>query len=199
MNGDETRLSGPISTTIAGLFRWNWWVIALRGLAAILFGIAAFVWPHITLLTLIYLFGFYALVNGILSLAMAVHAPKGCPRFGSLILTGLCSLAAGIIAFIHPGFTAWALVVLIAAWAVINGISEIVTAVRLRKVITHEWLLILAGIASVAFGVIFFLRPVAGVLVMLWWIASFAVIFGILLIAFSFRVRAWDRHVSAAV
>lgn len=197
MNGDETgRLSDPISRAVEGLFTDNWWVIALRGLLAILFGIAAFVWPHITLLTLIYLFGFYALLNGILSFVMAVHAPRGCPRFGSLILTGICSLAAGIIAFIVPGITAWALIVLISAWAIINGITEIVSAVRLRKVINNEWWLILAGFVSVAFGVIFFLRPVAGALVLLWWIGTFAIIFGILLIAFSFRVKRWDRHVT---
>src|SRR5690348_3827429 len=120
-----------------------WWMLALRGLIAILFGILAFILPGMTMVTLVFLFGFYALLNGVLALAHAFSAPKGHPRFGALIFSGIVSIAAGVLAFIWPGITALSLVLLIAAWAVINGIFEIATAIRLRRVIPHEWLLAL--------------------------------------------------------
>jgi len=177
--------------TVAHLLTRNWWILALRGLAAVLFGILAFFWPGITLLSLIYLFGAYALVNGILAFVVASRSPKGYPRFGSLIFEGILSIAAGVIAFFVPGITALALLVLIACWAIVTGIFEIVAAVRLRKVITNEWLLVLAGVASVGFGVLLLIWPGAGALAMTLWIGAFAFVFGILLIALAFRMRHW--------
>jgi len=179
------------SGTVAHLLTRNWWILALRGLAAVLFGILAFFWPGITLLSLIYLFGAYALVNGILAFVVASRSPKGYPRFGSLIFEGILSIAAGVIAFFVPGITALALLVLIAAWAIITGIFEIVAAVRLRKVIANEWLLVLAGLASIGFGVLLLIWPGAGALAMTLWIGAFAFVFGILLIALAFRMRHW--------
>jgi uncharacterized membrane protein HdeD (DUF308 family) len=166
-----------------------WWILALRGLVAIIFGILAFVLPKMTLLTLVYLFGIYALMNGILALIHAFSAPKGYPRFGAMIFSGMISIAAGVIAFIWPGITALSLVLLIAAWAIIGGISEIATAIRLRHFIRHEWLMALAGAVSVLLGVAILLRPAAGALALLWWIGGFAIAFGILLVALAFRVR----------
>ena len=177
--------------TVAHLLTRNWWILGLRGLAAVLFGILAFFWPGITLLSLIYLFGAYALVNGILAFVVASRSPKGYPRFGSLIFEGILSIAAGVIAFFVPGITALALLVLIAAWAIITGIFEIVAAVRLRKVIANEWLLVLAGLASIGFGVLLLIWPGAGALAMTLWIGAFAFVFGILLIALAFRMRHW--------
>src|SRR3954452_18650862 len=127
----------------------NWWLMALRGFVAILFGVLAFVWPGMTLLTLVFLYGAYALVNGILAFMVAFKAPKGYPRFGSLVFQGVFSIAVGVIAFVMPGITALALVLLIAFWAIVTGIFEIMAAVRLRKVIANEWFLILAGVVSV--------------------------------------------------
>src|SRR6267378_838454 len=129
---------------VANALAHKWWMLALRGLIAIIFGVLAFVLPGMTLLTLVYLFGVYALVNGILALAHALSAPKGYPRFDALIVTGIVSIAAGVLAFIWPGITALSMVLLIAAWAIVNGIVEIALAVRLRRVIPHEWLLMLA-------------------------------------------------------
>ncbi|HEX2971915.1 MAG TPA: HdeD family acid-resistance protein [Tepidisphaeraceae bacterium] len=168
-------------------------MLALRGLAAVLFGILAFAWPGLTLLTLIYLFGIYALVNGVLALIHAFGAPKGYPRFGSLIFNGVISIAAGVLAFVWPGITALTLVLLIAAWAIVNGFSEIATAIRLRRVITGEWLLVLAGVVSIVLGLIMLIRPAVGALALVWWIAAFAIIFGVLLIAEAFQVRSWGR------
>jgi len=180
-----------ISGTLGDLLARNWWLMALRGVAAIIFGVLAFVWPGITLLTLIYLYGAYALVNGVLAFTLAFRAPKGYPRLGSLIFQGLFSILAGVIAFLLPGITALALLILIAFWAIVSGILEIALAVRLRKVISNEWLLILAGALSVLFGVLLLLQPGAGALALLWWIGAFAILLGVLLVALSFRMRNW--------
>jgi uncharacterized membrane protein HdeD (DUF308 family) len=187
-----------MSKTTVTLLTRNWWVYALRGLAAVLFGVLAFIWPGITLLTLVFLFGWYAVANGVLSFILAVKAPNGYPRFSGLVLPGLFSLAVGVIAFIIPGITALALLLLIATWAIVNGVMEIVAAIRLRKEITNEWMLILAGAASVIFGVLFLMWPGAGALAMLWWIGSFAIVFGILFIGLAFRLKKWKHLVAPA-
>lgn len=175
--------------TVADLLARNWWLLALRGLAGVLFGILAFIWPGITLVALVFLFGAFALVNGILSLILAWNAPKGFPRFGSLILGGILGIAAGIITFFLPGITALGLLIMIAAWAIATGILEIVAAINLRKVITNEWLWVLAGILSVIFGVLLLLQPAAGALVLVWWIGAYALVFGIVLMILAFRLR----------
>ena len=175
--------------TVADLLTHNWWLLALRGLCAVLFGILAFVWPGITLLGLVFMFGAYALVNGILSFVVAARSPKGYPKFGSLIFEGILSVLAGVIAFVVPGITALALLALVAAWAIVTGIMEIVVAVRLRKVLRNEWMLILAGLASLAFGGLLLARPVPGMIALIWWIGGFALVFGVLLIALALRLR----------
>lgn len=195
MNGtDDIKMDGTV--TMVDTFRLNWWLLALRGLVAVLFGVLAFVWPGATLITLVWLFGAFALVNGLLSLILAAKAPKGYPRIGSLILGGLLGILAGLLTFVMPGITALGLLMLIAAWAIVTGIMEVVAAIRLRKIIANEWLLILAGIASVAFGVILFLQPAAGAVALIWWIGAWALIFGILLIVLAFRMRNWKGFVT---
>ncbi len=169
----------------------DWWVLGLRGLAALLFGMVALIWPGMTLLSLVYLFGAYALVNGALALTSAFGGARRHVRSGNLIFHGLVSIAAGVIAFVMPGVTALAALMLIAAWAIVSGIMEIVAAVRLRKVIRHEWLLAFAGICSVALGVLLLLQPGVGVLALIWWLGSFAILFGVLLLALAFRIRSW--------
>src|ERR1043165_5474058 len=178
---------------VADLLTRNWWIMALRGLAAVLFGVLAFAWPGITLLTLVYLFSAYALVNGVLALVVSFNTPKGHHRSGSLMLEGLISIAAGVIAFLVPGITALAMVLVIAWWAIVTGVLEIVAAVRLRKVITNEWLLILSGIASLFIGFIILVKPGAGALALIWWIGAFALVFGVLLISLAFRMRNLGR------
>ena len=183
--------------TVAHLLTRNWWLLALRGFVAVLFGVLAFVWPGLTLLTLVYLFGWYALISGILSFFLAAKAPKGYSRIASLIWGGLLSILAGLLTFFMPGITALGLLILIAAWAIVNGIMEIVAAIKLRKVITNEWLLVLAGIASIVFGVLLFLLPGPGALVLVWWIGSFALVFGILLMILAFKMRSLKGFTSA--
>jgi uncharacterized membrane protein HdeD (DUF308 family) len=162
-----------------------WWAVALRGLLAVLFGLAAFFWPGITLVTLVFLFGAYALVDGVFALVSAFRADDRWP----LLFEGVVGIAAGVVAFVWPGITALALLYLIAAWAIITGILEIVAAVRLRKVIENEWLLALGGVASIILGVILVVAPGAGALGLVWAIGAYAILFGIALIALGFRLR----------
>jgi uncharacterized membrane protein HdeD (DUF308 family) len=168
----------------------RWWTVLLRGLAAIAFGVLAFVWPGVTLWALVLLYGAYALLDGVFSLAAAFtgHA-KPLPTWW-LILVGLISLAAGVVAIAWPGITALALALLIGAWAVAHGIFEIIGAIQLRKEIDNEWLLILAGLFSVIFGLLMLLAPGAGALGLIWAIAAYAVVFGIILVGLSLWLQA---------
>ena len=187
---NETLKTGD-AATVVHTFRLNWWLLALRGLVAVLFGVLAFMWPGATLITLVWLFGAFALVNGVLSLVLAAKTPKGYPKVGSLILGGLIGILAGLLAFVMPGITALGLLILIAAWAIATGVMELVAAVRLRKIINNEWLLVLAGIASVVFGILLLFQPAAGALVLIWWIGAWALLSGILLMILAFRMRNW--------
>jgi uncharacterized membrane protein HdeD (DUF308 family) len=174
----------------------NWWMLALRGVAAIVFGILAFLWPGITLLSLVFLFGAYALANGVLSLIAAFKAPKGTGNKGSLIFLGLLSIIAGLLTFCIPGITALGLVLLIAAWALVNGVTEIVAAIKLRKVITGEWLLILAGLLSIVFGILLLLQPGAGALALIFWIGAWAIVMGVLLMILAFKIKGLHGYIA---
>jgi uncharacterized membrane protein HdeD (DUF308 family) len=170
----------------------NWWAIALRGVAAIIFGVLAFVLPGITLAALIVLFGAYAIVDGIFNLVAAARGEadqRGEPRWW-LVLEGIVSIAAGLVAFVWPGLTALTLVYLIGAWAIVTGVLEIVAAVRLRQRIANEWWLVLSGALSIVFGVLVMLAPGAGALAMVFWIGAYAIIFGALLVGLAFRLRS---------
>jgi uncharacterized membrane protein HdeD (DUF308 family) len=167
----------------------NWWALALRGLVALFFGIAAFVWPGITLRVLVLLFGAYALVDGIFAVAAAVTAtPKGIPWW-ALLIEGLAGIAVGVLTFAWPGITALVLLYLIAAWAVVTGVFEIVAAVRLRKEIRGEWTLALAGVLSIILGVLLAARPSAGLVALAWTIGAYAIATGVILLMLSFRLR----------
>jgi uncharacterized membrane protein HdeD (DUF308 family) len=167
----------------------NWWAIALRGLFAVLFGVAAFIWPGLTLTVLVILWGAYALVDGVFALVAAFRAAQMKMTWWPLVLNGLLGIAAGVVAFAWPGITALALLYLIAAWAILTGIVEIIAAVRLRHVISGEWLMGLAGLLSILVGVILIVAPGAGALAVVWTIGAYALIFGIVLIALGFRLR----------
>jgi uncharacterized membrane protein HdeD (DUF308 family) len=183
--------------TVAEFLARSWWLMAIRGLIAVLFGVVAFIAPAVTILTLVYLFGAFAMANGIMSLVVAYKAPKGS-RLGGLIFGGIIGLIAGAIAFLMPGITALSLVILVGAWAIATGVMEIVAAVKLRKVITNEWLLVLAGVASIAFGTIVFFVPTAGALALTWWIGAYAIFFGVLLIMLSFKMKHWKDDFTSA-
>jgi uncharacterized membrane protein HdeD (DUF308 family) len=167
----------------------KWWTLALRGLAAVLFGVAAFVVPQITLLFLVAMFGAYALVDGVFALVAAFSRDLDRRQWWALIAEGVAGVGIAVIAFAWPGVTAVTLVYLIAAWAVLTGVLEIIVAVRLRKEIEGEWLMALGGVLSIAFGALLAVHPVAGALSVVWLIGAYAVFFGALLIALGFRLR----------
>ena len=166
-----------------------WWLVALRGVAAVVFGVLAFIWPGVTILALVILWGAYALADGILALISAFHVRERGKPMWALLLIGVLGVAAGIVTFLWPGITALALLMLIAAWAFVMGIFQIIAAIRLRKEIEHEWLLGLSGVLSVIFGVLMVLSPGAGALAVLWVIASYSIVFGALLIFLGFRLK----------
>lgn len=177
----------------AALLARNWWLVALRGVAAIVFGILTFIMPGISLLTLIFLFGVYAIVEGALNVVAAVRGRRQEERWWALLLEGLVSIAAGVVAFVLPGLTAIVLVYVIAAWAIVTGVLEVVAAVRLRHQITGEIWLALGGVASLVFGVLMMIFPGAGALALVLWIGAYAVVFGVLLVALAFRLRRWHE------
>lgn len=170
----------------------NWWILALRGLAAVVFGLLAFIWPAVTVTILVLFFGAYALWDGVFALIGAFRTQSD--RRWPLIVEGLVGIAAGLFAFFWPGPAALALLYVIGAWAVITGVFEIIAAIRLRKEIEGELLLMISGVLSVLFGVALFIWPAAGVLAVIWMIASYAILFGILLIVLGFRLRARDEQ-----
>jgi uncharacterized membrane protein HdeD (DUF308 family) len=168
----------------------NWWLVLLRGIAGIIFGVLAFAWPGITLLTLIIFYGAYALIDGIFAIGAAFRGDAPQSRWW-LILIGILGIAAGLLTFLWPGLTAFVLAIFIGVWSLIHGIFEIVGAIRIRKEIDNEWWLILSGALSVLFGLVMLYMPGAGALALIWVIGSYAIIFGALLVAFSFRLK---RH-----
>jgi len=166
-----------------------WWLVLLRGIAGIVFGVLAFAWPGLTLLTLVLFYGAYALVDGILALVAAfTGGTKPVPTWW-LIVVGLFGIAAGLVTFLWPGITALVLIVFIGAWAIAHGIFEIVGAIKLRKEIDNEWWLILAGVLSVIFGIVVLVAPGAGALGLVWAIGAYSFVFGILLVGLSLRLR----------
>jgi uncharacterized membrane protein HdeD (DUF308 family) len=177
-----------VETDVAALAR-NWWVFLLRGIVAILFGVLTALMPSITLTLLVLLFGAYAIVEGGFNVIAAIRRRKGERLWWLLLLEGLVSIAAGVVAFIMPGLTALMLVLVIGAWAIITGVLEIVAAILLRKQIRGEWWLALSGALSLIFGVLVLMWPGAGALALVLWIAAYAIAFGVLLVALAFRLR----------
>src|SRR3989475_12557881 len=166
----------------------NWWALALRGVFAILLGVAAFVLPGVTLAVLITLFGAYAVVDGVLAIIAGVRAAERHERWWSPVLKGLAGIAAGVLTFVWPALTALALLYLIGGWAIVTGVLEIVAAVHLHR--AHgEWLLVLNGVLSVLFGLLVTIWPGAGLLTLLWILGAYTIFFGILLVALAVRLR----------
>jgi uncharacterized membrane protein HdeD (DUF308 family) len=169
----------------------NWWLVVLRGVLAILFGILAFVWPQITWLTLILMFGVYAIVDGIIAIVSGFSRTRESSRWWVFLVEGLIGIGAGIVALVWPGVTSLVLIYMIASWAVITGILEIAAAIRLRNEISNEWVLGVGGLVSIGLGILLFFQPAAGGLAIIWTIAAYALIFGVLLVILGFRLRNW--------
>ena len=166
----------------------NWWMLLLRGIVAIIFGVLALVWPGLTLLTLIQLYGAFALVDGVLAIIAAIAGGAPAPRWW-LAIVGLLGIATGLLMFTMPGLTALVLLYFIAGWAIATGVFQIIGAINLRKEIDNEWYLILGGVVSVLFGVGVMMAPGAGALALLWVIGIYAVFMGVMFVALSFRLK----------
>ena len=172
----------------------KWWTFVLRGILSILFGVITVIMPGIALLSLILVFAFYAIADGVFGFISAFRREPGQPLWWAMLLQGTFSLIAGLLALFLPGLTAIALLYLIAGWAIASGVMQIVAAIRLRKQITGEWALVLMGGLSIAFGVLAAIFPGAGALAVLLWIGAYMFVFGILLISLGFRLRKWIRQ-----
>lgn len=177
-----------MNTSLVQLLSKNWWLLLLRGLFAILFGVTAFAWPGLTLALLIMIWGAYAGIDGVFSIIAAIKGGSPMPRWW-LIVAGLLGIGAAVVCFVNPGITAMVLIMIIAWWSIIRGIFEIIGAIQLRKEIDGEWWLVLSGVFSVLFGAFLLARPGAGALALVWLIATFAIVFGILLVALSLRLK----------
>jgi uncharacterized membrane protein HdeD (DUF308 family) len=184
--------------SLAAILQRTWWMLLLRGLIAIGFGVFAWLQPGISLATLVLLFGAFSLADGILGVWSAFAERKTHEDWWVLLLAGLVGIGIGVVTFFAPGITALALVFYIAIWAITTGTLEIVAAIRLRKDIKGEWLLALTGIVSVVFGTLLVLQPGAGALTLLWLIATYAVVFGILLLILAFEARSFAHKVTRA-
>lgn len=179
-----------LTTKLAASFADNWSTLLARGIAAIIFGLLTWVWPGVTLTAMVLLFGFYTLADGLIGFWLAIKGRKENEDWWILLLWAFCSIAVGILTFMAPGVTEVVLLLYFAAWAIVTGVLEIISAIRLRKEIEGEWMFILAGLASVIFGVIMLAQPAAGALALLWMIGGYAVFFGCMLVMLAFKVRS---------
>lgn len=169
----------------------NWWLLLLRGMIAVLFGVVAFAWPGLTLLTLVLFWGAFAAADGIFALVASFSGGRGsmAPRWW-LVLVGLSGIAAGAIAFVRPDVAATALLLLIALWAIVVGASQILGGLALRKEVQGEWMLLLSGLINILFGGVLIAEPAAGALAIIWVIGLFSILSGTSLIALSFKVKS---------
>jgi uncharacterized membrane protein HdeD (DUF308 family) len=167
-------------------------VFLIRGLVAIAFGVVALAWPGATLVTLVLFYGVFALIDGVFAVIAAVRGGGAGSRWW-LAFVGLLGIVAGLVTYFAPGLTALALLMVIGVWALVYGIFEIVGAIRLRKEIDNEWMLMIHGALAALFGLMVLVRPGAGALALIWLIAAFAIVSGVLLLAFAFRLKKHAR------
>jgi uncharacterized membrane protein HdeD (DUF308 family) len=185
----ESRIMAITDKPLADLLTSGWWKLLLRGLIAIAFGVYTFTNPAMAITTLVLIFGFYALLDGVLAVWAAFAGKSENEQWWVVLIGGLLGIGLGVFTFMAPGITALSLLFIIAIWAVGTGVLEIVAGVRLRKEIDNEWLLVLTGIVSVLFGGALIWSPGAGALSVLWMIGTFALIFGVLFVILSFKVK----------
>jgi uncharacterized membrane protein HdeD (DUF308 family) len=175
----------------------NWWALLIRGMAAVIFGLAALLWPGPTLYVLIIFFGAYALVDGLFAIAAGI---RGTGRRRWLLLAeGVLGVLAGLVAFFYPDITALVLLYVIAFWAIFTGVLKIVMSISLRREIENEWLMGLSGVVSVLFGVVLAALPGVGLLSLVWLIGIYAIVFGVALIVLAFRVRSHRQEAPGRV
>jgi uncharacterized membrane protein HdeD (DUF308 family) len=185
-----TFITRPLMRSLAD----KWWLLLLRGIAALIFGVLAFALPGLTILSLTFVWGAYALADGLLSLGAAISGERA--DMGSrwwLAAIGIIGVLAGAMTFLWPGVTTLVLLTFIAVWALAGGVLQIWGAIMLRKEMRHEWLPILSGILSMLFGALLIATPAAGAVALVWTVGWFALLSGILNVIFAFRLRNYAR------
>ena len=166
----------------------NWWAVAVRGALAIILGLIALLYPGATMLSLVLIFAAYALVDGVLSIVAGIRALASHERWGWLLVEGVVDILAAAAAFMWPGLTVVIFVWLVAGWAIVTGVLELAAAFRLN--IDHgRWWLLIAGLVSILYGIVLVWAPLAGAVVLTWWLGAYAIIFGVLLLALALRMR----------
>lgn len=196
----QTSTASEFPPRLRALLGDNWWLLLLRGIAAIAFGVLAMLWPGITLISLTLLWGAYTLVDGVFALWAAISGRATSPAMGHrwwMAISGVVSILAGLAAFFWPGMTAFILLIFIGIWAIIIGVLTIWGAIQARKEIEGEWVLGLFGLLSIAFGALVLFQPGAGALSLIWTIAGYSIFAGVLLIMLAFRVRKFKRPATA--
>lgn len=171
----------------------NWWAFLLRGILALIFGIVAVFFPAAAFMALVLVFGAFAFVDGIFAIVAAFTSNARSENWWWLMLEGLVGLGIGILTIIQPAAMGEAWLILIAAWALITGILEIITAVRLRKIIVGEFWLILGGILSILFGLAVAVYPRAGAFAIGLLIGFYAILFGVVFIALGLKLRSFAK------
>ncbi len=192
--------ASPVHDLMVAVLARNWWAIGIRGVLGILFGLIALFLPGATILSLVLVFAAYAFVDGVLGIASAVREAREHERWWLLVLEGLINIAAAAVALLWPGITVVAFVFLVAFWAIFTGILELAAAFRLEFIDGRGWL-IFGGIVSVLYGILLIVAPMAGAVVLTWWLGAYALVFGVSLVVLAFRLRArldTHRHGSAA-
>jgi uncharacterized membrane protein HdeD (DUF308 family) len=175
----------------------NWWAIGLRGLCAIIFGIIAFVAPGATILSLVFVFAAYMLVDGIFAILAGVRAARQHERWGLLVLEGIANIALAAIVSLWPGLTVLAFVLWIAAWSIISGALMLGASFRLKGDHGRGWLAF-GGIVSIIYGILLAIAPLIGAIVLTWWLGAYALVFGAALIALSFQLRSRRNDANVA-
>jgi uncharacterized membrane protein HdeD (DUF308 family) len=189
MTVEQRRHNDPFGDGMSARLAENWWAIALRGVAAVVFGAIALLLPGVTILALTLLFAIYMAADGVLAITAAIRASHQHQRWGWLGLEAVADFIAAAIAFIWPIVTVLAFIYLMGLWAIVSGALLIVAAFRLHP-LHGRWLMVLGGIVSVIWGVLLLASPLTGALVLTWWIAGYALFFGGALLALGFRLRA---------
>ncbi|HEX6749546.1 MAG TPA: HdeD family acid-resistance protein [Longimicrobium sp.] len=187
-----------IRKRLATILSRNWWVLLVRGLAAVAFGILCWLRPGVSLGALVALFGAYALLDGLLLVWTAFGGWEPDENGWVLLLGGAVGIGVAVLTFAAPGVAARALLAYIAVWALGNGVLQLVAAIRLRKEISGEWLYILGGLSLVALGVLLVARPGEGALALLWVIGAWSIGFGVLLVVMSFKARGFSRRLASS-
>jgi uncharacterized membrane protein HdeD (DUF308 family) len=179
------------SQAVIDVWSGSWWALALRGAAALLLSLVAFTLPGATLAAIVLIFGVYAITDGLFTIVAAVRGLRRHERWGAMFAQGIAGVAAGLIAILWPAIGALALTYLVAGWALVTGALEIAAAVKLRRVVKGEWLLILSGFLSIVLAVLLALFPGVGMVVLAWWLGAYAFAYGVIGLALALRVRHW--------